>query len=37
MAVQLNESGPIKLECDIAIKWRIQVRTTQILRRVARA
>jgi hypothetical protein len=37
MAVWLNRSGPIKRECDIAIKWRSQVRTTQILRRVARA
>jgi hypothetical protein len=35
--VRLNRSGPIKQECDIAIKWRSQVHTTQILRRVARA
>jgi hypothetical protein len=36
MAGRLNVSGPIKRECDIAFTWRSQIRTTQILRRVAR-
>jgi hypothetical protein len=36
MAIRLNESDPIKREYDIAILWRNQVLTTQILCRVAR-
>jgi hypothetical protein len=37
MAVWLNGSDSINGERDIAITWRSQVRTAQILRRVDRA